>query len=281
MVRRMFRILATTLLLAATVAWAQPAPGKSAPGPWMKKARQGKDLYATFKTSQGDIIVRLFSKDAPKTVDNFVTLSKQFGKQTDRWNGIDINLNARLANGLFIQGGTSTGRRSTNNCEILAVVPEAGPTTAPYCNEVENWLTQVKGAASYLIPRVDVSVAATYQYLPGPEIAANWAVPNALVAPSLGRNLSGNAPFVTVNLVEPGTAFNQGLNQLDLRFAKILRFGGTRTTINFDLYNTTNANTVLTLNNGYVPQASGLARWQVPNAVLQPRFFKIGAQFDF
>ena len=56
---------------------------------------------------------------------------------------------------------------------------------------------------------------------------------------------------------------------------------GTRTTINFDLYNTTNANTVLTLNNGYVPQASGLARWQVPNAVLQPRFFKIGAQFDF
>jgi peptidyl-prolyl cis-trans isomerase A (cyclophilin A) len=66
----MFRILATTLLLAATVAGAQPATGK-----WMKRAQQGKDLYATFKTSQGDIVVRLFPKDAPKTVENFVGLA--------------------------------------------------------------------------------------------------------------------------------------------------------------------------------------------------------------
>jgi hypothetical protein len=214
-------------------------------------------------------------------VDQFVTLADDYGKQTDRWNGVDVNVNARMANGLYVQGGTSTGRRSTDNCEILAEVPEAGPTTAPFCNEVQNWLTQVKGAASYTLPRVDVSVAATYQYLPGPSIAANWAVPRALITPQLGRPLAGNASSVTVNIVEPGTTFGKGLNQLDLRFAKILRIGGTRTTINFDLYNATNSNTVLTLNNGYVPQASGEARWQVPNAILQPRFFKIGAQFDF
>ncbi|HYX92974.1 MAG TPA: peptidylprolyl isomerase [Myxococcaceae bacterium] len=42
---------------------------------WMKAAREGKDLYATFKTSQGDIVVHLFSKDAPKTVENFVGLA--------------------------------------------------------------------------------------------------------------------------------------------------------------------------------------------------------------
>ena len=73
----MFRILATTLLLAATVAGAQPAASKSkaAPAKWMKRAQQGKDLYATLKTSQGDIVVRLFSKDAPKTVENFVGLA--------------------------------------------------------------------------------------------------------------------------------------------------------------------------------------------------------------
>ena len=40
----------------------------------MKRAQQGKELYATFKTSQGDIVVRLFPKDAPKTVENFVGL---------------------------------------------------------------------------------------------------------------------------------------------------------------------------------------------------------------
>ena len=214
--------------------------------------------------------------------DNVVTHAKNFGKQTDHWNGVDIHLNARLANGLYMQGGTSTGRRATNNCEILAVVPESAPTNVPYCHEVQDWQTQVKGAASYMVPRIDVSVAATYQYLPGPEIAANWAVPARLVTPQLGRPLAGNAANITVNLVEPGTEFNDGLNQLDLRFAKIVRIGGTRTTINFDLYNATNANTILTLNNGYITDAQDRpTTWQVPNAILQPRFFKIGAQFDF
>ena len=33
------------------------------------------DLYATFKTSRGNIIVKLFEKDAKKTVDNFVGLA--------------------------------------------------------------------------------------------------------------------------------------------------------------------------------------------------------------
>src|SRR5512140_609431 len=70
----MFRMIATALVLAATVASAQPSPSAS-PGPWMKKAEEGKELYATLKTSQGDIVVRLFTKDAPKTVENFVGLA--------------------------------------------------------------------------------------------------------------------------------------------------------------------------------------------------------------
>jgi peptidyl-prolyl cis-trans isomerase A (cyclophilin A) len=66
----MFRMLATALLLTASLAGAQPAAGK-----WTKKVQAGKDLYATLKTSQGDITVKLFSKDAPKTVANFVGLA--------------------------------------------------------------------------------------------------------------------------------------------------------------------------------------------------------------
>jgi hypothetical protein len=38
--------------------------------------------------------------------------------------------------------------------------------------------------------------------------------------------------------------------------------------VNFDLYNAANANTILTLNNGFVPLAGGGNRWQVPTAVL-------------
>jgi|SoiMethySBSTD1v2_1073268.scaffolds.fasta_scaffold00056_40 carboxypeptidase family protein len=211
--------------------------------------------------------------------DNFVTFADSFGKQTDRWNGVDVNVNARLQGGVLVQGGTSTGRRSTNNCEILEVLPEVSATGLPYCDQVGIFQTQVKGAASYTIPRIDVSAAATYQYLPGPEIAANWAVPTGRIV-GLGRATTGGNP--TVNLVYPGEDYEKGLNQLDLRFAKIFRFGSMRTTINFDIYNATNSNTILTLNNGYVTDAAGNpGAWQIPTALLQPRFFKIGAQFDF
>jgi peptidyl-prolyl cis-trans isomerase A (cyclophilin A) len=41
----------------------------------MDEARAGKELYATFDTTEGQIVVRLFSKDAPKTVENFVGLA--------------------------------------------------------------------------------------------------------------------------------------------------------------------------------------------------------------
>jgi hypothetical protein len=223
-------------------------------------------------------------------VDNYATLANHFGKMTQRWNGVDVTFNARPGNGIFLQGGTSTGRAATNSCEVWAKVPEAAGgtgsiTTAaqdlPYCDLVEAWTTQVKGAASYTIPRIDVSVAATYQYLPGPVVEADWPAPNAVIAPSLGRPLSNNAANATVNLIAPNTIYGDGLNQLDLRLAKILRFGPTRTTINLDIYNTTNANTILTQNNNFVPLASGGARWQVPTSILQPRFFKIGAQFDW
>jgi hypothetical protein len=173
---------------------------------------------------------------------------------------------------------------------VWAVVPEAAGGTGsvttsaqdlPYCNQTNSWTTQVKGAASYTIPRIDVSVAATYQYLPGAMIEADWAASNAVIAPSLGRPLSNNAANATVNLIEPNTMYGKGLNQLDLRFAKILRVGTTRTTVNIDLYNATNANTILTQNNNFVPLIGGGANWQIPTAILQPRFFKIGAQFDW
>jgi peptidyl-prolyl cis-trans isomerase A (cyclophilin A) len=40
-----------------------------------KMALEGKELFATLETTEGTIKVRLFSKDAPKTVANFVSLA--------------------------------------------------------------------------------------------------------------------------------------------------------------------------------------------------------------
>jgi peptidyl-prolyl cis-trans isomerase A (cyclophilin A) len=52
-------------------------------GKWMKMAQDGKDLYATLKTNEGDIVVHLYSKDAPKTVANFVGLATGEKEWTD------------------------------------------------------------------------------------------------------------------------------------------------------------------------------------------------------
>ena len=60
---------ALPLLLIPSLALAGSA------GKWTDKAAEGKDLYATFHTSAGDLVVKLFSKDAPKTVQNFVGLA--------------------------------------------------------------------------------------------------------------------------------------------------------------------------------------------------------------
>ena len=106
------------------------------------------------------------------------------------------------------------------------------------------------------------------------EILANFVATNAVVAPSLGRNLSGGAANKTINIVEPRSLYGERSTQVQLRLAKILRFGGTRTTASVDIYNLLNSNAVLTQNNAF-------AAWQRPQSILNPRWAKVVVQFDF
>ena len=89
-------------------------------------------------------------------MDNYVTLASNYGEQTEHWNGLDINLNARPSSGVLLQGGVSTGRTSSDNCDILAALPEIAPVGRPYCHVTEKFQTQVKILGSYTLPRVDV-----------------------------------------------------------------------------------------------------------------------------
>jgi hypothetical protein len=207
-------------------------------------------------------------------VDNFVTFASNYGKQIEHWNGVDVTVNARLQRGVLLQGGISTGRTSTDSCEIRAALPETGALN-PFCHVDTNFLTQVKLLGTYTIPKADVQLSATFQSLPGAQILANRVTLNAEIQPSLGHPLAGGAQTVTVNIVPPGTMFGERLNQLDLRFAKILKFGRNRTALNFDLYNALNGNAVTSQNNTYGNS------WQVPQSILDARLFKISVQYDF
>jgi hypothetical protein len=126
------------------------------------------------------------------------------------------------------------------------------------------------------VPKIDVLLATTFRSEQGQQLAANWAVPRA--STTLDRPFAGGSQTINVNLIEPGTLYGDRANQLDLRIAKNFRFGGTRTNVGFDIFNILNANPVLTYNQAYSPTAT---TWLRPNSVLQPRYVKFSAQFNF
>lgn len=139
--------------------------------------------------------------------------------------------------------------------------------------------TSIPGSHSYhnlvVLPKVNVQVSGTLQSRPGVEITANWNVPASVVAQSLGRPPSGNVATVPVNILTAGELYGDRLTQVDLRVAKLLKYGRLRTNVGVDVYNVFNSNVPL----GYVTTYG--TTWGRPNSVLDARFAKVSAQFDF
>jgi hypothetical protein len=223
---------------------------------------------------------------------NYITLSDNYGKQIQHWNGVDVNVNARLHAGLTLIGGVSTGKTVVDNCAIVQQIPESlngtansNPTSFPVtftgtwasasdCHQESPFLTQVKGQAVYQIPRIDVQLSGAYASTPGPVIGANFVATNAVVQPSLGRVLSGGAPNLTVNVVSPGVLYGERVHDVDFSVGKIFRVNGSRLNVRADFYNLLNKDTVVSVNNSF-------ASWQKPVDLVPARFAKITATFDF
>ena len=110
--------------------------------------------------------------------------------------------------------------------------------------------------------------------IPGDALSANYTVTSAIARPSLGRDLSGGN--VTVNLIEPNTLYSDRRNNIDLRIAKIFRYGRTRTQLGLDVYNLTNTDVVTGFNQTYTATS-----WLTPTDIQPARYAKISVQFDF
>jgi hypothetical protein len=215
--------------------------------------------------------------------NNLVNLSDNLGvRQTQHWNGVEVNFTARIRQSLTVQGGTSTGRTSTDTCDVRAKFPESAPTN-PYCDVDNPFLTQARGFASYVVPKISVALSTTFQSIPGNNLAANYAYSNAAVAPLLGRPLSGNAQNITVNLIEPGTMQGDRTNQVDIRAGRVFRFAGYRAQFSVDVYNLLNSARIGGYQQSFiVPNPVTLTQqWLAPQNILPARFFKLTAQIDF
>ena len=72
--------------------------------------------------------------------------------------------------------------------------------------------------------------------------------------------------------------------QIDMRFAKILRFGHTRSNIGVDLNNLLNTNYATGFNTTYAYSAGNTANggtWANPTSIYTPRFVRINYTLDF
>jgi hypothetical protein len=87
------------------------------------------------------------------------------------------------------------------------------------------------------------------EYLaPGAPLRATWNAPIAAVSAALGRPAAVVGTTVPIDLVAPGQVWGDRVNEVALRFAKILRFGRTRANVGIDIFNVMNSNAILTYN---------------------------------
>jgi hypothetical protein len=233
-------------------------------------------------------------------VDNLVTQASHYGKQTQVYNGVDVTLNARFAQGGQFSGGLSAGRMSTNNCYQngdpsltaqvfpgVLVLPAASTIarSEDFCDVAPPWSqsTQVKFMAVYPLPW-HIQTSAIYQNSSGIPITASYVATNAEILSSLGRNLgscrgaatcNGN---VTVELIPPNSVFEPRLQQVDLRFSRLLQFGTRKLRGDVDIYNLLNASNVLNMNTTYSPPGGV---WQDVTQILGGRLVRLGVQVEF
>jgi hypothetical protein len=212
-------------------------------------------------------------------VNNLVTFASKFGKQTEHYNGVDLNFNARLPRGALLSGGVNIGNSfssggafttsSTSRCFVVD-----SPQELYNCDLPVPYKARFKVFGVWPLPW-DLQASANFQALPGAPYTATYPATTAEIAPTLGRNLAGRARTALVELIRPYSQFEEGVNQLDVRLSRIFQVRRVRFQGNFDVYNALNGNTALSVNSTYGP------RWLVPQEILDARLFKFGIQLDF
>jgi hypothetical protein len=233
-----------------------------------------------------------------------VTFSDNYGGETNIYKGFEISTRATFKRGGFVQAGVSASKRIFDQCNLVNAgivaangainnplttnvteVAEIFPDGSRACHQDLPYRPDLKVSGSYTL-FWDVIISPTYQFVRGvqnggaaPSILATWSTTPAS-ATTLGRAYSAGATTKSVNLMAVGVNYgNDNLNQLDVRFSKRFRFNRNTFRVDLDAYNLFNSDWPFTVTNTFSTAAT--SAWLRPTNVLQARFLKIGAQFDF
>ncbi len=125
--------------------------------------------------------------DKIQQIRNRLTFANEVGGASNKFNGVDVTVNARLRD-VTLQGGTSTGNVVEDSCGVVTENPEyyifgpwggtggfldtflggIGQWPQQFCHRESGWKTNIKGLASYTVPKIDVLVSGTFKSLPYP-----------------------------------------------------------------------------------------------------------------
>jgi hypothetical protein len=192
-------------------------------------------------------------------------LDTNSSQNTRVYKGVDVSINWRLPGGGNIFGGTSTGRTLTNTCDV------ADPNNTRFCdnNQYDVPLQTVfKLSGTYPLP-YGIRLSGTFQHTPAAERTILYQVTRTQL-PTLV------AASVNIRLNEPGSIYNDTVNQLDFSVMKNFRVGhGVDLRPDVSLFNLLNANPVLTQTNTF-GSALGNAL-----TILAPRMVRLGLMVKF
>jgi len=220
--------------------------------------------------------------------NNLVLAADDAHEVYTRFHDFDVNVSARMRNGLIVRGGTQTGKRTSHIC---GANPD-NPGTLRGCHLEEPYLTRYSGSATYLVPEIgtrwfrwasSLSLATTWSVIPTAITdAANYTVPTGAgseFASQIGRApLSGISPVV--NLRDPGRPDYPDMRvENNIRIGRLVRLGRTRTNVGVDIFNFPNAASALNRNNTYNP--ANLSTYRQRTQIIPGRFAKFSVQFDF
>ena len=242
-----------------------------------------------------DLKPSVFALNQP--ANSLIRFSKDFGGETNLYQGFDVNLESRFRNGAFLKAGIAATARTLDQCNLIKAGLDAINTAGSFmgteiypdgktgCHREYPYRPDVKMSGSYTLPW-DVQLAGTFQHSrgiqtggAGPSLLANWSMTSAQANPMIGRNWTGVASRI-VGLMWEGQNYGKyNLNQLDLKLAKRFTVDKVRLRVDFDLYNVFNSSWPYTVSATYTPGTT--SNWQRPTNVLQHRFFKLGGHISF
>ncbi len=228
-------------------------------------------------------VYTLTAAAAARGADNHVTSETDFGPaQTNFWHGVDLTVNARTSYGVTLQAGTTTGHAVIDTCRTVVNIDSPSPRG---CRVDDPFETTFRGSASYTVPKVDVRISTALRSQPAIQLAANMNVPNTVVQGLLGRLPPGGLATgtTTVALLDDAHRVYAGnrRNQVDVRFAKVFRFGARRADIGVDLQNLLNTNDATAYETQYAYTGANGGTWFNPTTTLGPRFMRFNFTINY